>query len=98
MMYNEDMENMNSVELNDETLEEVSGGRSSGTKFVKTTGNVHVRKGPGLDYGEMGTLAKGEIVSYLGSTRKDGRGVAWYKINFNGNVGWVSSKYAKIVS
>ena len=93
MMYEE---NMNSIELNDEALEDVSGGKGS-AKLVKTTGNVHVRKGPGLNYAEMGTLAKGELVSYLNTTKKDSRGVAWYKINFNGNEGWVSSKYAKIV-
>ena len=86
--------NENMIELDAEEMEEVSGGKS-GSKFIKTTGNVNVRKGPGLDYGTLGTLAKGTIVSYLGATKKDNRGVAWYKINFNGSVGWVSSKYAK---
>ena len=85
----------NGIELNEQELEQAAGGKNK-PKTVVTTGNVHVRKGPGLDYASMGTLAKGTTVSYLGSTKKDERGVAWYKINFNGNVGWVSSKYSKL--
>lgn len=96
MMNNENMENLNAVELNMDQMEEVTGGKGSGD-IVKTTGNVHVRKGPGLDYAEMGTLEKGTLISYLGSTKKDERGVKWYKINYNGKVGWVSSKYSKLV-
>ena len=92
MMYEE---NMNSIELNDEALEEVSGGKSANQK-IKATGNVNVRKGPGLDYVSMGTISKGMTLTFLGSVKKDGRGVAWYKVKFNGAIGWVSSKYAKI--
>lgn len=95
MMNNENIENVNAVELDAEQLAEVTGGKNS-SNFVKTTGNVHVRKGPGLDYAEMGTLDKGTLISYLGSSKKDERGVRWYKINYNGKVGWVSSKYSKL--
>lgn len=84
------------VELSMDELDEVSGGKSS-KKFVKATGNVHVRKGPGLEYAIMGTLSKGTLVSYLGSYKRDDRGVAWGKVNYNGSVGWVSEKYAKLV-
>lgn len=88
--------NGNFIELGAEDLEEVSGGKGKkSSDFIKTTGNVYVRKGPGLDYGIITSLPSGTIVSYLGSTKKDDRGVAWYKINCNGSVGWVSSKYAK---
>ena len=86
--------NENMVELNAEELEEVSGGKAQ-KKFVKTTGQVNVRKGPSLDSASIGVLAAGTIVSYLGTTKKDERGVAWYKINYNGVVGWVSSRYSK---
>ena len=86
--------NENMVELNPEEMEEVAGGKGK-SNFIKTTGQVNVRKGPGLDYGTYGTLAKGTIVSYLGATKKDNRGVAWYKINFNGTAAWISSKYSK---
>ena len=93
MMNNDNMENLNAVELDIDALEDVTGGKGD---FVKTTGNVHVRKGPGLEYAEMGTLEKGTLISYLGASKKDERGVKWYKVNFNGKVGWVSSKYSKL--
>ena len=92
----ENIQSFETAELNAEELEKIAGGKS-GSKLVKTTGNVNVRKGPGKDYAVMGVLSEGITVSYLGTTKKDGRGVAWYKINYNGNVGWVSSKYSKLV-
>lgn len=96
MMNNEHIENMDAMELELDNLEGVTGGKGS-ANFVKTTGNVHVRKGPGLDYAEMGTVEKGAVISYLGEARKDERGVKWYKVNYNGKVGWISSKYAKLI-
>lgn len=85
-------EDMNVVELNDEALEEVSGGRS-----IRTTGNVNVRRGPGLYYASIGTARKGSTLTYLGSSKRDDRGVTWYKVNYNGYEGWVSSRYSKKV-
>ena len=64
---------------------------------VKATGNLHLRKGPGLDYAEAGIIKAGKTAKYLGTTRKDARGVAWYKVSFNGKTGWVSSKYGKLI-
>ena len=52
--------NENMVELNAEELEEVSGGKGK-KKFVKTTGQVNVRKGPSLDSASIGVLAAGTI-------------------------------------
>ena len=89
-MMNEINENMNIVELNDDELEGVSGG----TK-IQATGNVNVRTGPGLDYRSIGTLSKGDKVTYEGSSKKDNRGVRWYCIKFHGGSGWISSKYSK---
>ena len=43
-----------------------------------------------------GTMHTGETAKYLGETKKDERGVAWYKVSFNGKTGWVSSKYGKL--
>lgn len=92
----ENNENLNMAELSAEDLEQVSGGKSTG-KFVKATGDVYVRKGPDRDYSEIGLLTTGTTVSYLGEKKTDYRGVAWYKVNYNGKAGWVSSKYSKIV-
>ena len=63
---------------------------------VRATGDVNVRTGAGLGYGALGTLYKGHTASYLGSTRYDSRGVAWYKVSFHGSTGWVSSTYASL--
>ena len=92
-MFDQDLD-MTELEL--AALEEISGGKGK-QKFLKTTGQVNVRKGAGLKYATVGVLAKGTIVSYLGASKKDDRGVAWYKINFNGNEGWISSKYSKFI-
>jgi len=91
------MEEINkTVELNEEELEEVAGGKSAGQK-IKATGNLNVRKGPSLDYIVLGTIATGKTLEFLGEVKKDKRGVAWYKVRYNGHTAWVSSKYSKIV-
>ena len=63
---------------------------------VEIVGNINVRSGPGLAYAGIGTLTKGRLANYLGSTATDDRGVDWYKISCDGLVGWVSSAYAKL--
>ena len=89
-------ENINGInELNLDEMEEVSGGKSAGQK-IKATGNVHVRKTPSLNGAELGIMGKGDTVKFLGELKFDNRGVAWYKVRYNAQVGWVSSKYAKI--
>ena len=74
----------------------VSKDKKASGKTVKATGNMHLRKGPGLDYAETGVIKAGKTATYLGSTKKDARGVAWYKVSFNSKTGWVSSKYGKL--
>jgi len=73
-------------------------GGSYWGQCVEATGRVNVRSGPGLDYEDMGTLVEGERIEYLDETQYDSRGVAWYKAMFFSNgIGWVSSKYSKLV-
>ena len=65
--------------------------------YVKTTGNVNVRAGAGLEYRSLGTAKKGAKLTYLEATGTDSRGVIWYKVKLNSKVsGWVSSKYATL--
>ena len=71
--------------------------KKSSSKTVKATGDMHLRKGPGLDYAEVKVIKAGKTAKYLGSTKKDARGVAWYKVSFNNKTGWVSSKYGKLI-
>ena len=83
------------IELDDEELEEVSGGKKYITGY---SGNTHVRTGPGRSYSSIGILHKEEDCTYLGKTARDERGVIWYKVKYGGRTGWVSSKYTKRVS
>ena len=75
-----------------------SSSKSSGSakNTVRATGKVNLRKAPNLDAKSLGTIHEGETAKYLGETKKDERGVAWYKVSFGGKTGWVSSKYAKL--
>ena len=89
--------NMNEMqELNLEAMEGVSGGKSTSQK-IKATGDLNVRKGPGLDYAILGSIKKGSTLEFLGEVKKDNRGVYWGKVRYSGKTGWVSSKYAKII-
>ena len=73
-------------------------GVDAGDGSVVTTGNVNIRSTPGLDGDAQGTARAGATLDYLGETSVDERGVAWYKIRFNGIEGWISSKYAELKS
>ena len=65
-MMNENIEN-NIVELDEETLEEVSGGKEYRIKVDE----VNVRSGPGTNFGINGRLKKGKVVTYLNDKKKD---------------------------
>ena len=84
-------------EMNMNELEQVAGGKSA-NQYVKATGDVYVRKAPSLDGEQIGLIKNGNKVPFYGEIRVDKRGVAWYKVNYNGSVGWVSSKYSKLVN
>jgi len=64
---------------------------------VRTTGDVWLRTGPGLDYDAVSILSSGKSFEYLGETSVDGRGVAWYRISAGGKEGWVSSRYTEMI-
>lgn len=64
--------------------------------YVYAAGNSNVRREPILDGKILGTMKEGEVASFTGSTSTDDRGVVWYKVNFNGITGWVSSKYTSM--
>ncbi|MBR0464601.1 MAG: SH3 domain-containing protein [Clostridia bacterium] len=68
----------------------------SAEKKVVTSGDANIRTGAGLDYKSVGVMPKGATAKYMNESKKDDRGVTWYRINYNGTTGWVSSKYAAI--
>ena len=63
---------------------------------VRTTGDVWLRTGPGLDHDSIAILKMGRSYEYLGESSVDERGVVWYKVKYNGKTGWVSSKYTSL--
>ena len=67
-----------------------------GSTVEGTRGQSNLRTGPGLDYDDIGTLRKGETADYLGQWSVDDRGVTWYYVNLDGDVGWVSARYTTL--
>ena len=43
---------------------------------------------------KLGTAHGGDDLKYRGKMSTDSRGVMWYAVTFNGDSGWVSSKYS----
>ncbi len=64
---------------------------------VRTTGDVWLRRGPGLDYETVAILSAGKTFEYLGETRVDERNVTWYRISNGKKEGWVSGRYAELI-
>lgn len=53
---------------------------------IKTTGSVNLRKGAGLGYKIIRSIGKGVKLDY-DKTKKDGRGVLWYRVTYKGKTG-----------
>lgn len=56
-------------------------------------GKSFIRKNPDLEAKQLAILYEGERAEYLGKTSVDDRGVSWYKVEYDGKIGWISSKY-----
>ena len=63
---------------------------SADSTGVVIASKLNVRKGPSIKYSRKGSLNKSKSVTILDES--DG----WYKINLNGNKGWVSKKYIEL--
>lgn len=70
---------------------------SGSVRYVRATARVNVRSGPGTSYEDVGTLVRGECLTYLDETRYDAAGNAWYKAEYYsyGEV-WVSAVYSEL--
>lgn len=67
--------------------------------YVRATGRVNVRSGPGVGYDSINTMEEGEQVVYLGNSSYDSRGVLWYQVQYYSfGAYWVSSTYAELVT
>lgn len=67
-------------------------------QYVKIKGDCNLRTGPGLGYSVRTSVPAGKKLTYLGSRKKDGRDVTWYKVKYNGKTGWVSSRLSSLSS
>lgn len=65
---------------------------------VANAGDCNVRTGPNIETDSIGVLYRGESASYANETETDERGVDWYKIQWNGTEGWVSTRYTDLLT
>lgn len=63
---------------------------------IEATGNVHIRREPHLGTEDMGVLEKGDSLPFAADVSVDERGIAWYKADYNGEEGWISSRYSML--
>ena len=63
-----------------------------------TGGQCHMRLEPNLSGEVIEILEEGSQAAYHGEVSTDDRGVDWYYVNYDGEEGWVSSRYAKFGS
>ena len=68
-------------------------GANAVTWLYATDGKSYLRKSPNLNGQIITTFQKGDSAEYLGSSSIDERGVTWYRVCYEGNTGWVSSRY-----
>ena len=59
------------------------------TRTRQTSGVVNLRRGPGVQYARIRTLAGGTRLVVTGK-RVDARGRTWYHVTAHGGVGWVA--------
>lgn len=71
------------------------GGEAEKPKVV-TTGSVNLRSFSGLEYDVLASVPVGTELEYAGRTRFDERDVAWYRVIFEGQQMWVSSRYSRL--
>lgn len=73
-----------------------SGGESTADRVRITGGDCSIRAKADKSSTRLGVITEGKTAEYLGKAKKDSRGVVWYKIEYKGITGWVSSRYADL--
>ena len=85
------MEEKKMGELNDEALDEVSGGGDGSRQYVMAIVTTPVFSKPGKR-SEIGELQMGHFAPYKGQSGE------WYNIYFHGTDGWVRSGCTQIIN
>ncbi|MEH6986930.1 SH3 domain-containing protein, partial [Cytobacillus firmus] len=65
-----------------------------GQNAVSTGSNVNVRKGASTSYEVIGKLTLGQKVKVI-DQHENSQGELWYRISFNGQLGWVIADFLK---
>ena len=65
-------------------------------KVIVTAYSVNVRDFPGLNNEILGAVVSDTELEYR-NTAADSDGVDWYGVDFNGKLGWICSKYSRLV-
>ena len=60
--------------------------------------SVNARETPDLNGTILSVLHQDDTLIYMNEWTADNRDVIWYKVLLNGNTGWVSSRYATLLS
>ena len=81
-------DDMSAIELTDEDLERVSGGKKS--IYVKVK-EANIRSGPGTEYSIVWGMGKGDELIYLGEKKKNKKGELWVKVKAVCVTGWIRS-------
>ena len=63
-----------------------------------TDGQTYIRSEGNLSGKGLGVLPNGASATYLNQSSVDERGVAWYRVRYDGVTGWVSSRYTSLSS
>lgn len=69
---------------------------SENSAFAVATGDCNLRAEPNLNAPGLGVIPKGARAKHLGEESVDERGVAWYRVRYEGLEGWASSKYLRL--
>ena len=72
--------------------EDSSTGNVVSVGYVNTASGVNVRKGPSTSYDAIGALSYKETINILATEN------GWYKIQFKGGIGYVSTSYVTITN
>lgn len=72
-------------------------GSAMAAGYVQATGgDVYLRTSPNLNGGKLDAMQENETAAYLNGSAVDERGVLWYYVSFEGESGWVSSRYSQL--
>lgn len=76
------------TEVKEEEKKEIIVTNMNKKLYVKAS-SLNVRSGPDTTYSKLGVLSNSAEVSVTGRVK----GVSWYRISYNGKVGYVDSRY-----